>query len=164
MQYESYSNEYWMARALELAQQAKYQGEIPIGAVIVQKSESGYYDQIIAESFNKKEQNTDATAHAEILAIQEASQRLGRWRLSDCNLYVTLEPCLMCLGAIVAARFDRLVFGAWDKKAGAVISTYNFEKTTHFNHYPKIQAGLLEQECSQILKDFFEELRVLRKR
>lgn len=153
MNMEMNSDEYWMARALEMAEKAKYLGEIPVGAVIVQDG------QLISEAFNEKEQNHDSTAHAEVLAIQRASQKLGRWRLSGCTMYVTLEPCLMCLGAVVASRVDRLVYGALDKKAGAVESTYKFSETTHFNHYPKLTSGILAEQSSIIIKEFFHDLR-----
>lgn len=148
---------YWMRRALELAQAAKYKQEIPVGAMVILDG------QIVSEAHNEKETHQDSTQHAEILAIQRASQRLGRWRLNDCTLYVTLEPCLMCVGAIVNSRLGRLVYGARDEKAGAVESTYKLQETKHFNHYPKIESGLLSDECSLILKDFFQELRLLKK-
>ncbi len=147
------NHEYWMARALEMAEKAKYLGEIPVGAVIVENG------QLISEAFNEKEQNADATAHAEVLAIQRASEKLGRWRLSGCTMYVTLEPCFMCLGAIISARLDHVVYGALDKKAGAVESTYQLSKTTHFNHYPELTAGVLADKSSVIIKDFFRDLR-----
>lgn len=146
-------DEYWMARALEMAEKAKYLGEIPVGAVIIHE------DQVVAEAFNEKEQNLDSTAHAEVLAVQRASKALGRWRLSGCTMYVTLEPCLMCLGAIISSRVDRLVYGALDKKAGAVESTYKLSETTHFNHYPKLTSGVLGEKSSMIIKNFFRELR-----
>lgn len=146
-------DEYWMARALEMAEKAKYLGEIPVGAVIVQG------DQLVSEAFNEKEQNFDSTAHAEVLVIQRASKELGRWRLSGCTMYVTLEPCLMCLGAIISARVDRLVYGALDKKAGAVESTYKLSETTHFNHYPKLTSGVLGEKSGIIIKEFFHDLR-----
>ena len=146
-------DEYWMARALEMAEKAKYLGEIPVGAVIT------LGDQLVAEAYNEKEQNTDSTAHAEVLVIQRASKELGRWRLSECTMYVTLEPCLMCLGAVISSRVDRLVYGALDKKAGAVESTYKLSETTHFNHYPKLTAGVLADKSSVIIKEFFHELR-----
>ena len=151
------NDEYWMARALEMAEKAKYLGEIPVGCVIVENG------QLVSEAYNEKEQNTDSTAHAEILAIQRASKKLERWRLSGCTMYVTLEPCLMCLGAVVASRVDRLVYGALDKKAGAVESTYKFSETTHFNHYPKLTSGVLGEKSSLIIKDFFQILRSAKK-
>lgn len=150
---ELFSDEYWMARALEMAEKAKYLGEIPVGAVITLDN------HLIADAHNEKEQNSDATAHAEILVIQRASKELGRWRLKDCTMYVTLEPCLMCLGAVISARLDRLVYGALDKKAGAVESTYKFSETTHFNHYPKLTSGVLAEKSGLIIKEFFHELR-----
>lgn len=146
-------DEYWMARAFEMAEKAKYLGEIPVGAVIIRD------DQLVSEAYNEKEQNSDSTAHAEVLAIQRASKELGRWRLSGCTMYVTLEPCLMCLGAVISSRVDRLVYGALDKKAGAVESTYKFSETTHFNHYPKLTSGVLGEKSSILIKDFFHELR-----
>jgi tRNA(adenine34) deaminase len=148
-----YSDEYWMARALEMAEKAKYLGEIPVGAVITLDN------RLIAEAHNEKEQNSDATAHAEVLVIQRASKELGRWRLKDCTMYVTLEPCLMCLGAVISARLDRLVYGALDKKAGAVESTYKLSETTHFNHYPKLTSGVLSDKSGLVIKQFFQELR-----
>jgi tRNA(adenine34) deaminase len=147
-------DEYWMTRALELASMAKYIGEIPVGAVITLGS------QLVSEAHNEKEQNSDATAHAEVLAIQRASKSLGRWRLKDCTLYVTLEPCLMCVGAVISARLDRLVYGALDKKAGAVESTYKLSDTTHFNHYPKLTSGVLAEKSGLIIKEFFQDLRL----
>lgn len=147
------NDEYWMARALEMAEKAKYLGEIPVGAVIVENN------QLVAEAYNEKEQNFDSTAHAEVLAIQRASKALGKWRLSGCTMYVTLEPCLMCLGAVISSRVDRLVYGALDKKAGAVESTYKFAETTHFNHYPKLSSGVLGEKSSLIIKEFFQDLR-----
>lgn len=147
---------YWMRRALELAEQAKYLQEIPVGAIVICDN------QIISEAFNEKERKTDATAHAEVLAIQRASQRLGRWRLSDCTLYVTLEPCFMCVGAIISSRIGRLVYGTPDSKAGAVESTYKLLETKHFNHYPKVDSGLLKDECALLLKDFFHNLRAMK--
>lgn len=150
---ENFSDEYWMARALEMAEKAKYLGEIPVGAVITLDN------RLISEAHNEKEQNSDATAHAEILVIQRASKELGRWRLKDCTMYVTLEPCLMCLGAVISARLDRLVYGALDKKAGAIESTYKLSETTHFNHYPKLTSGVLAQKSGVIIKQFFQELR-----
>jgi tRNA(adenine34) deaminase len=148
------TDEYWMARALELAQMARYIGEIPVGAVVTLGS------QLVAEAHNEKEQNSDATAHAEVLAIQRASKSLGRWRLKDCTLYVTLEPCLMCVGAVISARLDRLVYGALDKKAGAVESTFKLSDTTHFNHYPQLTSGILAEQSGKIIKEFFQELRI----
>jgi tRNA(adenine34) deaminase len=147
-------DEYWMERALEMAARARHLGEIPVGAVVA------LGDRLISEAYNEKEQNFDSTAHAEILAIQRAGKELGQWRLKDCTLYVTLEPCLMCVGAVIASRVDRLVYGALDKKAGAVESTFKLAETTHFNHYPKISSGVLAEKSGLIIKEFFQELRL----
>jgi tRNA(adenine34) deaminase len=113
----------------------------------------------LAEAHNEKEYTKDPTAHAEVLAIRRATQFLGNWRLSDCTLYVTLEPCIMCLGAIIAARFEKVVIGARDPKAGAIVSTYKFMETKHFNHYPRIELDVLADRSSEILKKFFQDLR-----
>ena len=144
---------YWMERALELAQEAAHLGEIPVGAVITRG------DELLAEAYNEKETLQDPTGHAEILAIRRACERVRNWRLTGCTLYVTLEPCLMCVGAIVAARFDRVVIGARDPKAGAVVSTYNFLETTHYNHYPKMELDVLSDKSTDLLKTFFANLR-----
>jgi tRNA(adenine34) deaminase len=143
----------WMRRALELAAKAAEAGEIPIGAVIVCEG------QVVAESGNLKESNQDPLGHAEIIAIRAAAEKLGRWRLSGCTLYVTLEPCTMCSGAIVHARLDRVVYGATDPKAGAVRSLYQILADARLNHTPEVIAGVLEAECSEQLKAFFRRLR-----
>lgn len=148
---------YWMERALELALKGAHLGEIPVGAVITHRTASG--EQLLAEAHNEKELAKDPTAHAEVLAIRRATQSLGNWRLSDCTLYVTLEPCIMCLGAIIAARFKKVVIGTRDPKAGAVVSTYKFMETHHFNHYPRIELDILADRSSEILKKFFQDLR-----
>ncbi len=157
------TDEYWMQRALEMAQRGAHIGEIPVGAVIIrartEPQELTQSAELITEAHNEKELQIDPTAHAEVLAIQRATKYLQNWRLTGCTLYVTLEPCIMCLGAIIAARFDRVVIGARDLKAGAIISTYKFLETTHFNHYPKIQMDILQEPCSEILKNFFQNLR-----
>ena len=143
----------WMTRALELAVLAAEQGEIPVGAVVV------CGDELIAEAGNFKESNQDPLGHAEIRVIKEAAQKLGRWRLSGCTLYVTLEPCVMCAGAIIHARLDRVVFGATDPKAGAVHSVYRILADERLNHAPEVISGLLEAECSHQIKEFFRTLR-----
>lgn len=147
------TDEHWMRRALELADRAAAQGEIPVGAVIVQG------DEIVAEASNLKELNQDPLGHAEIIAIQAAAKKLGRWRLSGCTLYVTLEPCTMCSGAIIHSRVDRVVYGATDPKAGAVRSLYQILTDPRLNHAPQVTAGVLESECSSQLKAFFRALR-----
>ncbi|WP_407306011.1 tRNA adenosine(34) deaminase TadA [Desulfosporosinus sp. SB140] len=143
----------WMRMALLQAQLAFEQGEAPIGAVIV------HNDKVIAEAHNEKEQRNDPTAHAEILAIQRAAETLGSWRLSEATLYVTLEPCPMCAGAIVQARLKRLVYGTMDLKGGATGSVLNVLDYTLWNHRVEILAGVLEEECTDILKRFFKKLR-----
>ena len=143
----------WMRVALLQAQIAFKDGEVPIGAVVVQDG------RIIAVGHNEKEQKNDPTAHAEILAIQRATEQLKSWRLSDATLYVTLEPCPMCAGAIVQARLKQLVYGAMDLKGGAVGSVVNILNNKLWNHRVDVLAGILEEECSDILKLFFGRLR-----
>ncbi len=137
-----------MSRALELARMAQAQGDIPVGAVIVRNG------VIIAESFNEKEFSHSATYHAEILAIERASKLLKSWRLTDCTLYVTLEPCVMCAGAIIQARLERVVFGCTDLKAGG-ISLFSILSDARLNHRPVVEGGCLAALCSQILREFF---------
>jgi tRNA(adenine34) deaminase len=151
--FDSSDDQKWMRRALELASEAALQGEIPVGAVIVSEGE------IIAEAGNLKESNGDPLGHAEILAIRKAAEKLGRWRLSGCTLYVTLEPCTMCSGAIIHARLDRVVYGATDPKAGAVRSLYQILSDPRLNHTPAIESGVLEAEAAAQLKTFFRQLR-----
>lgn len=142
----------YMARALELAAQAAQVGDVPVGCVIVRDGE------IIGEGRNRREENGDATAHAELEAIRDACQRVGSWRLHGCTLYVTLEPCRMCAGGIINARIEQVRYGAKDEKAGACGSVLNlFEE--RFNHKPRIYRGPMENECGRILQNFFEELR-----
>ncbi len=143
----------WMRLALVQAEKALELGEVPIGAIIVKDS------QIIASAFNEKELRQDPTAHAEVLVIQRAAEKLGSWRLSDATLYVTLEPCPMCAGAIVQARLKQLVYGAADLKGGATGSVMNVLNTTLWNHKVDVVAGILEDDCSNILKSFFKRLR-----
>lgn len=138
-----------MKRAVELAKKAV--GEIPVGALIIKDGE------VIAETFNQKETTQDVTAHAEILAIREAEQKLGRWRLDDCEMYVTLEPCPMCAWAIVSARIKAVYFGSYDKNYGALGSVLDVRKLA--NSKMKVYGGIMEEECDKILKDYFKELR-----
>ena len=139
-----------MRRALALAREAKAAGEIPVGAVVVKDG------QVVAEAYNLREALNDPTAHAERLALTRAGQALGSWRLDGCTLYVTLEPCPMCAGAIVQGRVERVVFGAADPKAGACESLYRLVSDPRFNHRVKITAGLLRDECGEILTEFFK--------
>jgi tRNA(adenine34) deaminase len=143
----------FMALALETAQKAGESGEIPVGAVVVLAGE------IISAKGNECERLDDPTTHAEILALQEAAARVGGRRLSDATLYVTLEPCSMCAGAIVLARIKRLVYGADDPKAGAAGSILNVVDHPALNHHPEVRAGLMEAEASALLKEFFADLR-----
>ncbi len=136
-----------------MAEGAEKLGEIPIGAVIVKDGE------VIAEAGNLKESNQDPLGHAEVIAIREAAKKLGRWRLSDCTLYVTLEPCTMCAGAIIHARLERVVYAAVDPKAGAIQSLYAILSDSRLNHSPQITGGILATEAGEQLKKFFRELR-----
>jgi tRNA(adenine34) deaminase len=147
------TDERFMRRALELAAEAGLRGEIPIGAVIV------FDGEIVSEASNLKETNGDPLGHAEVLAIRAAAGKLGRWRLSGCTLYVTLEPCTMCSGAVIHARLDRVVYAATDPKAGAVQSLYQILSDARLNHAPQVKTGVLEAEASAQLKDFFKNLR-----
>ncbi|MGN0601848.1 MAG: tRNA adenosine(34) deaminase TadA [Oscillospiraceae bacterium] len=145
---------FYMTIALELAKKAAEIGEVPVGAVVVKKSTG----EIVGEGYNKRETGKDSLAHAEIIAIDKASKRLGGWRLIDCELYVTLEPCPMCAGAVINSRIERVVFGARDMKAGSCGSVINLFELP-YNHKPDWLGGVMEQECSGILSGFFRELR-----
>lgn len=146
------TDEYWMRLALEQAEIAASLGEVPVGAVVVCNG------QVIARAYNLREHQKNALYHAELLAIQAACQTLRGWRLHQCELFVTLEPCPMCAGAIVNARVKRVVYGAPDPKAGACGSVFNLFDYP-LNHCPEVCAGVLQQEASQQLKDFFQQLR-----
>ena len=146
-------DEQFMQEALKLAKEAFDDGEVPVGCVIVREGE------IVGRGRNRREKGKSALAHAEIEAISDACQRLGGWRLWQCTLYVTLEPCPMCAGAIISARIPRVVYGASDKKCGATGSVCNLF-SMEFNHHPKVEQGILEEACAQLLTDFFANLRV----
>lgn len=148
-----------MRRALELARQAAAMGEVPVGAVIVQRT-SG---EIVGEGYNRRETDRHALAHAELMAIDAACRRLGGWRLPDCALYVTLEPCPMCSGAIIQARIDEVYYGASDPKSGAVHSVEQMFALP-YNYRPVAEKGLLRDECSALLSDFFRDLRLRRRK
>lgn len=148
------SNQRYMQRALELASKAAEIGEVPVGAVVVKKNTG----EIIGEGYNRRETDKSPLAHAEILAINEASKNLGGWRLIDCDMYVTLEPCAMCAGAIINSRIEKVYFGTFDPRFGAVGSTVNLFDG-RFNHCPEIESGILSEECSDIIKEFFKNLR-----
>ena len=143
-----------MKVAIEQGRIAEENGDVPIGAVVV------YKDQIIGKAYNQREQLKDPTAHAEIIALTQAAAYLESWRLNGCTMYVTLEPCPMCAGALVLARIDRLVYGCDDPKAGAVKSLYNIVTDGRLNHRLEVTAGVLANECSQQLQEFFAKRRM----
>lgn len=145
-------NKKFMYKAIELAKLAAEKNEVPVGAVIVKDGE------IIATGKNEREEKQNALSHAEIEAINNACKKLGRWRLDDCEMYVTLEPCPMCTGAIINSRIKTLVFGAYDSKAGSVDSVINLCDYP-YNHKPEIYGGICEDECLEILQNFFKKLR-----
>lgn len=145
----SVTDDDFMKVALEEARMALEHGDVPIGAVAVRDGE------VIARAHNKREIKGDPTAHAELIALRQASRRLGRWRLHDVTLYVTIEPCAMCAGAMVWARLERLVYGSPDPKAGAVYSLYNIVQDPRLNHQCEVTSGILEEECSDLLQTFF---------
>ncbi|MFY4777410.1 tRNA adenosine(34) deaminase TadA [Metabacillus sp. RGM 3146] len=147
------NDEYYMMLALEEAKEAEARGEVPIGAVLV------YNDEVVAKGFNLRETEQRSVAHAEILAIDEACRKLGTWRLEDTTLYVTLEPCPMCSGAIVLSRIKRLVYGAPDPKGGCAGTLMNLLQEDRFNHQVEVTAGILQSECGSLLTGFFRSLR-----
>jgi tRNA(adenine34) deaminase len=146
-------DEQYIRNALDLAREAVRRNEVPVGAVVVRDG------AIIGAATNRTVRDQDPTAHAEVLAIREASAKLDRWRLDDCTIYVTLEPCAMCAGAIVLARFNRVVFGAWDDKAGMAGSVGDLLRHPRLNHRPEVRAGVLAEECAGLLEDFFRNQR-----
>ena len=139
-----------MTHALELAHEALADGDVPVGAVVVDAT-----GQVIGTGRNTRERDGDPTGHAEIVALRAAAAARGEWRLDDCTLYVTLEPCTMCAGAIVQTRIRHLVFGAWDEKAGAVGSLWDVVRDRRLNHRPEVRAGVRVDEASALLRDFF---------
>lgn len=147
------NDQLFMRAALDQAQLAAGDGEVPIGAVIVRDG------KMLAINRNRREELKDATAHAEVLVIREAGSILGGWRLPGCTLYVTLEPCPMCAGAMVQARIDRLVFGATDPKGGAAGTLYDLVRDSRLNHRMEVTGGVLKAECARLLQDFFRERR-----
>jgi tRNA(adenine34) deaminase len=144
----------FMARALGLAGEALVDGDVPVGAVVVDAA-----GRIIGLGRNTRERDADPTGHAEIVALREAAATRGEWRLEDCTLYVTLEPCTMCAGAIVQSRVARLVFGAWDEKAGAVGSLWDVVRDRRLNHRPEVTSGVRAEESADLLREFFREHR-----
>lgn len=147
----------WMAECLVEAAAAADLGEVPVGALVVHRG------IVVGRSHNLRESSNDPTGHAEMIAIRQAAVALGSWRLLDCTLYVTLEPCVMCMGAIILARIPRLVFGCRDPRAGAVGSIYDFSRDARFNHRVTVTEGVLAAECGGLLSDFFRQLREQRK-
>lgn len=146
-------DEKYMKEAIKQAKKAAKVGDVPIGCVIV------YQDRIIARGYNKRNAKKTTLAHAELLAIEKASKKMNDWRLEECTMYITLEPCQMCAGAIVQARIPRVVVGAMNKKAGCAGSVLNLFRIPEFNHQVEFEKGVLEEECSTMLSDFFKELR-----
>ena len=144
----------WMQHAFELAKKAKEHDEVPVGAVIV------YEDRIIGEGWNQPISSHDPTAHAEIIALRDAGNNVGNYRLPDATMYVTLEPCAMCAGAIVHARLTKLVFAAADPKTGACGSIFNLLQTEELNHKVEIGKGIMEDECRALIQTFFKEKRL----
>jgi len=151
-------DERFMQTAIGQAQIARDNGDVPIGAVIVKDN------QLIAKAYNQRQQLQDPTAHAEIIALTQAAAAVGNWRLHNCTMYVTLEPCPMCAGALVLARIDRLVYGCDDPKTGACKSLYNIVQDERLNHRLEVTAGVLAKECKQLLQDFFEQKRVQKRK
>ncbi|MHC4291399.1 MAG: tRNA adenosine(34) deaminase TadA [Planctomycetota bacterium] len=148
------TDEQYMQKAIDQAYIAEENGDVPIGCVIVHEN------RVIAKAYNQREQLNDPTAHAEIIALTQASEFIGNWRLHGCTIYVTLEPCPMCAGALVLGRLDRLVYGTDDPKTGAVKSLYNIVQDERLNHRLNVTSGVLEDECKKQLQDFFQRRRV----
>lgn len=151
------NDEQFMRMAIEAAKTAEENGDVPIGAVIVHNG------QIVAKAYNQREQLQDPTAHAEIIALTQAAAALQSWRLIGCTMYVTLEPCPMCAGALVNSRIDRLVYGCDDPKAGACKTLYNIVQDERLNHRIDVISGVLADECAQLLSDFFSRRRKVKK-
>ena len=149
-------NETFMKEALKQAKKAYDKLEVPVGAVVVKDG------KIIARAYNQKEEKADTTNHAEILAIKKASKKLGSWRLLDCDMYVTLEPCSMCAGALIQSRVRKVYIGASDEKTGACGSVLNLLGDYKFNHQVEVEKGILKEDCEKILKDFFRDLRKIK--
>lgn len=148
------ADEKWMKQAIKQAEKAKKLDEVPIGCVIV------LGEKIIARGYNRRNTDHTSLAHAEMMAIKKACKKIGDWRLEECTLYVTLEPCQMCAGAIVQSRVKRVVIGAMNKKAGCAGSIFNLLEEDRFNHKAEVTRGVLENECAEMMSTFFRELRV----
>ena len=145
----SADHEQWMSKALDLAKSAEKAGEVPVGAVIVRDG------QIIGEGYNQPIGSSDPTSHAEIMALRDAAGNEKNYRLPDATLYVTIEPCTMCVGALIHARIDTIVFGAREPRAGALVSNLQLHEQQFYNHRPSISEGILAEECGQLISDFF---------
>ena len=145
--------EKFMRAAIKEAEKAQAIDEVPIGCVVVKDG------KIISRGHNKRETSQDSTSHAELKTLQKACKKLNSWRLVGCDIYVTLEPCIMCAGAIIQSRIDNVYFGAFDPKGGAFVSSINVLEAKNINHIPHVEGGILEKECSQIIKDFFKHKR-----
>lgn len=144
---------YWMQQAAVLAKQAEQNNEVPVGAIIVRD------EKIIGQGWNRPITNNDPTSHAEIIALRDAAKHINNYRLLETTLYVTLEPCLMCIGAMIHARIKRLVFGAYDPKTGAINSAFNILNSSQLNHRIIYEGGVLAQECGNLLSNFFQKRR-----
>ena len=145
--------EKYMRLALKEAMKAEAIDEVPIGCVIVKD------DKVIARAHNVRESSNRAIGHAEMMAIEKANKKLGAWRLEDCDIYITLEPCLMCAGAIILARIKNVYFGAYDPKGGALGSSINVLEANNINHHPNVEGGILQKECSELISNYFSKKR-----
>lgn len=154
MSFSSEEKKKYMQLAFEQARKAEAKGEVPIGAILVAPE-----GQVIGEGYNRRELDQDATQHAEMMAIRQGCEKLNTWRLLDCSLFITLEPCPMCAGAIINSRINNVFYGALDPKAGAAGSVVNLFEVSKFNHHPNVIRGLYRDEASQMLKSFFREIR-----
>ena len=146
-------HEHFMSIALKEANKASLIDEVPIGCVIVKDG------KVVARGHNKREVKQDVTSHAEMETIRKANKKLKSWRLVDCDLYVTIEPCIMCMGAIYQSHIRKVYYGAPDPKGGAITSSIKFNEIKNLNHYPEVEGGVLQEECSQIIKDYFKNKR-----
>ena len=151
--YNMKSPEYYMSLALKEAEKAALEDEVPVGAVIVCN------DKVIAKAHNQRDHKNLTHAHAEMLAIIKANKKLESWRMPECDIYITLEPCIMCMGAIIQSRIRKVYYGAKDPKGGAVISSINILEAKNINHHPEVEGGILEEECSKIISNYFKEKR-----
>lgn len=152
------TDEYWMGRALELAARAAELGEVPVGAIVVDAD-----DEVLGEGWNSPISSNDPTAHAEVVALRAAGLHAQNYRLPGCRLYVTIEPCTMCAGALIHSRVSHLIYGATEPKSGVIESNLQILQGTHYNHQLQVTAGVLADDCSQIISDFFRQRRAAQK-